>query len=167
MFCQKCGAAVREDSQFCSRCGHPSSALPTQRAASPQQLADSSPRTVGIVVAAIVMVVAGFVWFTSSWQREPRPHQEPLDKATTTRMQAAIALCDSAARAKLYFPNTMEIVGEPDSWPNDVGGFVVNRDIAAKDRQGLRYRYRYLCIAAADGRGGLGNVSVSLTPTNE
>jgi len=82
-------------------------------------------------------------------------------------MHAAVSLCDSAAREKLHFPNTMEFVGEPESWPNDVGGFVVNRDIAARDRQGVRYRYRYFCIAMADGRGGLGDVSVSLTRTND
>ncbi len=165
MFCQKCGASAGEDSRFCSRCGNPFNDVSTQ------QVAQSRPRgtprhALGIIVATIVAVVGGLLWFASTRERDPRPRRELPDDATAARMHAAIRLCDSAARAKLYFPNTMEFVGEPESWPNDAGGFVVNRDIAARDKQGVRYRYRYLCTAMADGRGGLGDVSVSLLPTN-
>ena len=165
LFCQKCGASVGEDSQFCSRCGNPFNAVSTEQVAQSRP-SGNSRRTLGIIFATIVMVVGGLLWFASTQESDPRPRREPLDDAAAAKMHAAISLCDSGARAKLYFPNTMEFVGEPESWPNDVGGFVVNRDIAARDKQGVRYRYRYFCVAMADGRGGLGEVSVSLMPTN-
>ena len=165
MFCQKCGASVPENSQFCLHCGSPFNVESIQQTA--RGPTTGSPwRTLGIILAVVVAAVGGLIWFASTQENDPRPHREPLDNAATARMHSAISLCDSGARAKLYFPNTMEFVGEPESWPNDVGGFVVQREIAAKDKLGVRYRYRYFCIAMADGRGGLGEVSVSLMPTN-
>jgi hypothetical protein len=164
LFCQKCGASAAEDSQFCSRCGNAFNAVTTPLVA--QSPPHGIRRGLGIIFAVIVMAVGGLLWFASTRESDPRPPREPQDNAAAARMQTAIRLCDSAARAKLYFPNTMELVGEPESWPNDLGGFVVNRDIAARDKQGVRYRYRYFCVAIADGRGGLSGASVDLEPTN-
>jgi hypothetical protein len=112
------------------------------------------------------MVVGGLLWFASTQETDTRLTREPQDNAADVRMQAAIRLCDSAAQAKLYFPNTMEFVGDPKA--DQLSSFMieVEREIAAKDKYGARYRYRYMCSAPADGKGGIGQVSVELLPTN-
>jgi hypothetical protein len=112
------------------------------------------------------MGLGGLLWFASTQESDPRPPREPQDNAAAARMQTAIRLCDSAARAKLYFPDTMEFVGEPKA--NELSTFMieVEREIAAKDKYGSRYRYRYICSASSDGKGGIGRVDVELLPTN-
>ena len=112
------------------------------------------------------MGVGGLLWFASTQESDPRPASEPLDNAAAARIQTAIRLCDSAARAKLYFPATMEFVGDPKADELSTFMIYVEREIAAKDKYGSRYRYRYICSASADGKGGIGQVSAELLPTN-
>jgi hypothetical protein len=165
LFCQKCGASAAEDSQFCSRCGNPFNALSTPLVAQSQPNGNSR-RTLGIILAVIIMVVSGLLWFASARETDPRTTRKPQENAADARMQAAIRLCDSAAQAKLYFPNTMEFVGDPKA--DQSSGFMieVEREIAAKDKHGMRYRYRYMCSAMSDGKGGIGQVNAELLPTN-
>jgi hypothetical protein len=69
------------------------------------------------------------------------------------------------ARAKLLRPDTMELVGEPEAIDIKTS-LSVARNIAATDKYGTRYGYRYICMATADGRGGWTGFSVELMASN-
>jgi hypothetical protein len=60
----------------------------------------------------------------------------------------------------------MEFVSGPKA--EEMSSFMISveREIAAKDKSGIRYRYHYMCSAPADGKGGIGQVIVMLLPSN-
>jgi hypothetical protein len=60
----------------------------------------------------------------------------------------------------------MEFVSDPKAEEMSTFMISVEREIAAKDKYGTRYRYRYMCSAPADGKGGIGPVFVELLPSN-
>jgi hypothetical protein len=122
-----------------------------------------------LIIAAIGWNVAPD-WFRSGLAAYVRAglfyHLYSTQESRPPRLRTAVALCDSSARAKLYLPSTMEFVSEPQAY--DLNTMItVEREIAARDKYGTRYRYHYTCTAPADGTGGIGQVDVLLVPTND
>ncbi|WP_296010331.1 DUF6273 domain-containing protein [uncultured Adlercreutzia sp.] len=75
MFCPKCGSEVQEGSSFCGKCGAPVGAAPTQKgaeggaagaAASSAPAPKKSGARIGIVVAAVVVVLLAVVGFATN-----------------------------------------------------------------------------------------------------
>lgn len=165
MFCNKCGAEMRDDSQFCSRCGSSVRMTSTHQGAQPRIHLNEVPTF--LVVALIV--VGGFSLLWSSLPQESRSRIENRESVEATgsavRLKQFVALCDAIARNKLS-PDTIEFVREPETY--DLNTIITaTHEIAARDKSGVRNRYRCVCTAPADGRGGFGNVSVELIPTND
>ncbi len=118
-------------------------------------------------LVATVLIISGILWIgsceSSTQDREPGSDSTAQSLPYSTR--TAISRCDSMARAKLYRPDTMEIVSEPEAVDIKTS-LSVARNIAAMDKYGTRYGYRYICTAMADGRGEWTGFSVELTPSN-
>jgi len=168
MFCNGCGTSLGEGSHFCSRCGRPLAASTTERLALPSPSRQSSLPTLGKFLAVAVAIAGGFLWFAPTRGHEPETLPQPSqDALSASRLRAAVAFCDSGARAKLYLPDTMEFVSDPKA--EEMSSFMISVEceIAARDKFGTRYRYRYMCSAAADGKGGIGQVFVELLPSND
>jgi len=117
---------------------------------------------------AILMVLSAMLWTgscESSTHEREQPNRDSTAQSLSYVMRTAISRCDSMARAKLYRPDTMELVSEPEAIDIKTS-LSIARNIAAMDKYGTRYGYRYICMATADGRGGWTGFSVELTPSN-
>jgi hypothetical protein len=161
--CPTCKSSIPDDSDFCARCGSPVRLkLPQEETQIP------SSRRLIKRIAAITLVLAataafiGLVLWDGSSKQEPQQDSTALPYST----REAISRCDAMAQAKLYLPETMESVGGPEAYDFKTT-LSVARNIAAKDKYGKRYRYRYICTATADGQGGWTGFSVELMPTND
>ena len=110
-----------------------------------------------VVFLAAVALFGGIAWFVIN---EIQKNTSPVG------LDNAIARCDSSARSLLKYPDTMAPIGNIQYVANEMGGFVIQREIAARDKSGIEYRYRYYCAAMPDGRGGIGEATATLIPTN-
>jgi hypothetical protein len=167
--CPKCNSDIPDDSDFCARCGNPVKLRSAPQQVQSPALRPSNKRAtaVAVVLAATAVIVGGLLMYESTEDRGTHVQQMPEpDGATSARLNAAISRCDSMARAKLYLPETMEFVREPEAYDLRTT-LSVAREIAARDKYGKRYRYRYICIATADGQSGWTGWSVELMPTSD
>jgi len=62
MFCSQCGEKNPDGSKFCSKCGE-ALVQPKAPAAAPAKAAAAGEKTSGMAIAALVMGVAGFIFF--------------------------------------------------------------------------------------------------------
>lgn len=148
LLCPNCNTVViSTESNFCLRCGFP--VQPILKTV-PQK--SDAP----LLIVIIILLVGGWLLYRSTGGH-----------ANNDATLNIVSRCDSGAMRQLYFPNTMELVSTPESYRDNVGGFIIKRVIAARDNSGVQYRYLYTCFAQPDGKGGIGEVSVVLLPTNE
>ena len=62
-FCIKCGAELADDQMFCAKCGHKVGEAVTPEASGKSAPAKKPPVWIGIVIAALVLVLAGVAVF--------------------------------------------------------------------------------------------------------
>lgn len=131
------------------------------------------PWKIALAIVATVVILGGILWVGSaptkdgeSSTQESEQRKNPAVRQLSHNARAAVGQCDSMARAQLAVPDTMEFANEPEVV--DIKTTLsVARDIAARDKSGRRYRYRYICSAMADGQGGWTKFSVALMPAND
>lgn len=169
MNCSVCGTDLRNESQFCVRCGHPTTDA-CQKPGQHVQSQKSKAIPVAILVAATAVVLGGLLWLSlkpeSPEVTDEEVQLQKMDDATRYNLSVAINRCDSSATSQLNFPNSREDISLPEWRLTPNGGFTVERDISARDKHGVPYRYHYNCVAMPDGHGGIGQVSAFLMPIN-
>jgi len=159
MFCNGCGASLGEGSQFCSRCGRPVAVAALRLSAKAPYL-----RFASISSSQLQLQADSF----GSLQRGDTNPKQQLSLRSFERLSAPgrNRLLRRQCSRKALSTGHDGIVSDPKAEEMSTFMISVEREIAAKDKYGTRYRYRYMCSAPADGKGGIGPVFVELLPSN-